>query len=109
MVLPGMIARVLWPDEVACQTAATCMAACDNPNGCTNIAYPTLVMRILPNGLKGLLFAVMVSALMSSLSSTFNSGSTLFTVDIYRRFRRNASHSELILVGRFIILVLVGM
>ena len=74
MVLPGMISRTLWPSDIACQTADECERACGSPNGCTNVAYPTLVMRLLPSGLKGLLFSVMLSALMSSLSSTFNSG-----------------------------------
>lgn len=70
------------------------MDACGQPGGCTNVAYPTLVMRILPSGLKGLLFAVMVSALMSSLSSTFNAGSSLVSMDIYRRIRPRASSSS---------------
>ena len=53
MVIPGMISRTLWPDDIACQTADECLRACGSENGCTNVAYPTLVMRILPNGLKG--------------------------------------------------------
>ena len=52
MVVPGMISRALWPDEIACKTPESCMAACQSEVGCTNVAYPTLVMRILPNGLK---------------------------------------------------------
>ena len=51
----------------------------------------------------------MLSALMSSLSSTFNSGSTLFTMDIYRRFRPNAGSTELVFIGRLAILMLVGL
>lgn len=65
-------------------------------------------MRILPNGLKGLLLAVMLAALMSSLTATFNSGSTLFTMDIWKRVRKQASPTELILVGRLFMLVLIG-
>ena len=83
-------------------------AACASSVGCTNIAYPTLVMRIMPSGLKGLLLAVMLAALMSSLTATFNSGSTLFTMDIWKRFRKSASATELILVGRLFMLVLIG-
>lgn len=108
MLVPGMIARALWPNEIACKTPETCMAACASEVGCTNIAYPTLVMRILPNGLKGLLLAVMLAALMSSLTATFNSGSTLFTMDIWKRFRKQAKGAELILVGRLFMLVLIG-
>ena len=47
-----MISRTLWPNDIACQTAEECLRACGAESGCTNVAYPTLVMRILPNGLK---------------------------------------------------------
>jgi len=108
MVLPGMISRTLWPDDIACKTAERCLEVCDSEVGCTNVAYPLLVMRILPNGLKGLLLAVMLAALMSSLTATFNSGSTLFTMDIWKRFRPKASSAELILIGRFFMLIMIG-
>lgn len=49
----------------------------------------------------GLMLAVMMSALMSSLTSIFNSSSTIFTMDIWRRIRRNASDMELMIVGRY--------
>ena len=44
MLIPGMIARALWPNEVACKTPETCQIACGRDVGCTDIAYPTLVM-----------------------------------------------------------------
>ena len=46
------------------------------------------VMRLMPPGVKGLMLAVMLAALMSDLTSIFNSASTLFTIDIYRKFRK---------------------
>ena len=52
MVIPGMISRALWPNDIACKTPEECLKACDSEVGCTNVAYPLLVMRILPNGLK---------------------------------------------------------
>lgn len=52
-------------------------------------------------GLKGLMMAVMLSALMSDLTSIFNSSSTLFTVDVYKLIRKNAGNKELMIVGRF--------
>ena len=64
-------------------------------NGCTNVAYPTLVMRVLPSGLKGLLFSVMLSALMSSLSSTFNSGK--FKIDLSVIFVNILSESSILI------------
>lgn len=51
-------------------------------------------------GLRGLMIAVMMAALMSSLTSIFNSSSTLFTMDIWKKYRRGASEKELLLVGR---------
>lgn len=51
-------------------------------------------------GLRGLMMAVMVAALMSDLDSIFNSASTLFTIDIYNRIRKNSSVREDMIVGR---------
>ncbi|XP_060071206.1 sodium/glucose cotransporter 4-like [Ylistrum balloti] len=108
IVFPGMISRALFPDEVGCVDPDECSRICDNPVGCSNIAYPTLVLKLLPVGLRGLLMAVMVSAIMSSLTSIFNSSSTVFTMDIWRRIRTQASQRELLLVGRlFVVLMCV--
>ncbi|XP_058415553.1 sodium/mannose cotransporter SLC5A10-like [Diceros bicornis minor] len=65
-------------------------------------------MELMPVGLRGLMVAVMMAALMSSLTSIFNSSSTLFTMDIWRRLRPRASERELLLVGRLVIVVLIG-
>ncbi len=54
------------------------------------------------------MLAVMLAALMSSLTSIFNSSSTIFTMDIYVFFRPRASEKELLIAGRFFVLVLVG-
>lgn len=51
-------------------------------------------------GLRGLLMAVMLSAIMSSLTSIYNSASTLFTMDLWRKFRPHATERELLIVGR---------
>lgn len=84
MVMPGMVSRVLFPDQVACADPDICQKVCGNPSGCSDIAYPKLVLEILPTGLRGLMIAVMVAALMSSLTSIFNSASTIFTMEIGR-------------------------
>ncbi|XP_021354591.1 sodium/glucose cotransporter 4-like [Mizuhopecten yessoensis] len=104
MILPGMISRVLFPDEVACVDPDECMRICENRVGCSNIAYPKLVLELLPNGLRGFMMAVVLSAIMSSLTSIFNSSSTLFTMDLWRRFRPKSTQRELLLVGRVFIL-----
>lgn len=51
-------------------------------------------------GLKGLMLAVMMSALMSSLTSIFNSAATLFTMDVWKKLRKDASDTELVISGR---------
>ncbi|XP_052800770.1 sodium/glucose cotransporter 4-like [Mya arenaria] len=100
MIMPGMISRILYPDEIGCVLPEECERHCGNPVGCSNIAYPKLVLELLPAGLRGLLVAVMLSAIMSSLTSIFNSASTLFSIDIWPRLRKGASQRELLIVGR---------
>ena len=63
--------------------------------------FPTMVATLLPAGLRGIVVAGLLSALMSSLASLFNSCATLFTVDIYAKLRPNASQARLVGVGRF--------
>ncbi|XP_040830424.1 sodium/glucose cotransporter 5 isoform X1 [Ochotona curzoniae] len=109
MIMPGMISRVLFPDDVGCVVPSECLRACGAEIGCSNIAYPKLVMELMPVGLRGLMIAVMMAALMSSLTSIFNSSSTLFTMDIWRRLRPRASERELLLVGRLVIVALIGL
>ena len=83
LVLPGLIAKALWPADVTG----------DN-------AYPLLVVRLLPEGLRGVMVAAVLAALMSSLSSVFNSCSTLITMDVYKRRRADATERQLVFVGR---------
>ncbi|KAM9058715.1 sodium/glucose cotransporter 2 isoform 1-T1 [Megaptera novaeangliae] len=108
MVMPGMISRILYPDEVACVVPEVCKRVCGTEVGCSNIAYPRLVVKLMPNGLRGLMLAVMLAALMSSLASIFNSSSTLFTMDIYTRLRPRAGDRELLLVGRLWVVFIVA-
>jgi len=71
-------------------------------------ALPTLVGTLLPVGLKGIVVAGLLAALMSSLSSVFNSCSTLITWDIYKKFRPESSEKTLVLVGRVATVILVA-
>uniref|UniRef100_A0A803VW57 Solute carrier family 5 member 10 n=1 Tax=Ficedula albicollis TaxID=59894 RepID=A0A803VW57_FICAL len=87
MVLPGMAARVLFPDVVGCADPQGCSRACGSTLGCSNVAYPRLVLGLLPHGLRGLMLAVVLAALMSSLASIFASSGALFTLDVYRKLR----------------------
>ncbi|KAM8825207.1 sodium/myo-inositol cotransporter 2 [Synchiropus picturatus] len=107
VMLPGMISRILFTDDVACADPDLCKEICGNPVGCSDTAYARLVMELLPAGLRGLMMAVMIAALMSSLTSIFNSASTIFTMDLWMTFRSRASEWELMIVGRVFVLVLV--
>lgn len=91
LLMPGIVARVLYPDI--------------RPDD----AYPMLVSRLLPTGLKGVVIAGFLAALMSSLASCFNSCSTLFTFDVYQKLQPNASEKKLVTVGRLVTVVIVGL
>jgi SSS family solute:Na+ symporter len=83
VVLPGVAAVILAPN----------LSAPDQ-------AYPT-VMRLLPIGLKGLVFAALIAAIVSSLASMMNSISTIFTMDFYKHLgSRDKSEQHLVMIGR---------
>ncbi len=89
LVLPGLISAVLF------QTTG-------------DDAYPTMVTSyLLPVGIKGVVIASLLAALMSSLASCFNSTSTLFTMDFYKHFQPDAKEEKLVLVGRIATAVMV--
>lgn len=71
--------------------------------------FPTLVKLLLPAGIRGLIVACLLAALMSSLASLFNSSASLFTVDIYEKLRPGQSAQHLLLVGRIATGVVVGL
>jgi SSS family solute:Na+ symporter len=73
-------------------------------------AFPLMVANILPAGVRGIVVAGLLAALMSSLAGVFNASSTLFTMDLYQKFRPRASQHQLVWTGRVAtsILVLVG-
>lgn len=103
-----MIARILFADELACISPGHCMHVCGSTAGCSNVAYPRLVMSVMPPGLRGLMVAVMIAALMSELDSIFNSSSTIFTLDIYKMMRKEASSLELMVVGRLFVVFMMA-
>ena len=70
----------------------------DLPN--SDQAFPALVRSLLPVGLRGLVVAGLLAALMSSLAAIFNSCSTLFTIDIYKKLKPDSSEKTLVLVGK---------
>ncbi|MCF7734601.1 MAG: hypothetical protein K9N23_23160, partial [Akkermansiaceae bacterium] len=70
--------------------------------------FPTLVTSLLPTGIRGLIVACLLAALMSSLASLFNSSASLFTVDVYEKLRPGQSQKHLLLVGRVATTAVVG-
>lgn len=73
----------------------------------SNHAFPLMVKELLPVGLRGLVVGGLLAALMSSLSSAFNSCSTLFTMDIYKKLKPDSSEQTLVWVGRVATTVMV--
>ena len=72
----------------------------------TDEAFPLLISNLIPQGLRGFIFAAIAGAVISSLASMLNSASTIFTMDIYSRmFDRNASQERLLFLGRSMTLV----
>jgi len=70
-------------------------------------AFPLLVRHILPVGVRGIVVAGLLSALMSSLAGVFNASSTLFTIDLYHKFRPEASQHQLVWMGRAVTIAMV--
>ena len=85
MVVPGLIALVLYPNL-------------DNPD----LAFPMLAFDLLPIGLRGLVAAALIAAIMSSLDSALNAASTLATMDFVKPMRPRTSDRALVAIGRVV-------
>ncbi len=74
-------------------------------------AFPLMVLHVLPTGVRGIVVAGLLSALMSSLAGVFNASSTLFTMDLYQKFRPKATQHQLVWIGRVATaaMVLIGL
>jgi len=74
-------------------------------------AFPLLVAYVLPVGVRGIVVAGLLAALMSSLAGVFNASSTLFTMDFYSKFKPKATQQQLVWVGRWAttIMVIIGL
>ncbi len=92
IVMPGIMANQLYADSLA------------KPDE----AFPTLIRELVPQGIRGFMFAAIAGAVISSLASMLNSTSTIFTIDIFKRIIRPASpEKQQVLVGRITTLVAV--
>lgn len=111
VVIPGITAYVLInhysPEELALilgQPADTIGSIMKSDE-----AYPWLLKNFVPTGVKGLAFAALAAAIVSSLAAMINSTSTIFTLDIYKQFfNPDASNKVQVKVGRIVALVALG-
>ena len=83
LIIPGVMARQLYPDL-------------GNPD----LIFPMLAFDLLPVGLRGVMLAALAAAILSSLESIFNSAATLFTMDFVKHYRPKLSESQLVRTGR---------
>lgn len=92
VVIPGIVAFVITSDPKSGHFREIAKP---------DAAYPWLLHKFVPSGVKGLAFAALIAAIVSSLASMMNSISTIFTMDIYQSYvRRSASQAQLVKVGR---------
>jgi len=110
-IVPGMIAIAL-----AKSGKVAGLAVMLGPDGraipeVSQAAFPLMVQSVLPAGLRGLVVAGLLAALMSSLAGVFNACSTLFTIDFYRKLHPQASQRHLVWIGRVAttVMVVVGL
>lgn len=103
-LIPGMIAFALHQKFIGDGGFLPSLAS-----GAANAdaAFPTLVAKLLPAGVKGLVVCGILAALMSSLASLFNSSAMLFTIDFYKRFKPDTSEKRLVTIGQIATIVIV--
>ena len=111
-IIPGMICFAL----ATSGKAASISAEMIGPGGeiirdKAQAAFPMLVATVLPAGVRGIVVAGLLAALMSSLAGVFNASATLFTMDFYGRLRSNISQHRLVWTGRIatMVMVLIGL
>ena len=110
-IVPGMIALALARTGRVPALAGMVDASGTAIPGAAQAAFPLMVKSILPAGVRGLVVAGLLAALMSSLAGAFNACSTLFTMDLYQKFRPGVSQHQLVWTGRVAtaVMVLIGL
>jgi SSS family solute:Na+ symporter len=110
-IIPGMIALALARTGAAPGLNEIVDANGQAVHGVAQAAFPLMVQAVMPAGLRGIVVAGLLAALMSSLAGVFNACSTLFTIDFYRKLHPGASDHQLVWIGRVAttVMVLVGL
>jgi len=99
-IIPGLIALALAKTGRVPELSVMVDAQGNAIPQAAQAAFPLMVKDLLPAGLRGIVVAGLLAALMSSMAGAFNASSTLFTMDLYTKFRPNASQHQLVWVGR---------
>ena len=105
-LIPGMIAFALHQKYIGAGGEGF-LPMLANGTANADAAFPTLVAKLLPAGVKGLVVCGILAALMSSLASLFNSSAMLFTIDFYKRFRPETPEKKLVGIGQVATVVIV--
>ncbi len=110
-IIPGMICFALATSGRVAELREALYTGGVLDNEKSQAAFPLLVKHVLPAGVRGLVVAGLLAALMSSLSSVFNASSTLFTMDFYSKLRPGVSQHRLVWIGRIatMVMVLIGL
>ena len=110
-IIPGMIALALARTGAVPALAQIVDANGQTVPGIAQAAFPLMVQHVMPAGLRGIVVAGLLAALMSSLAGVFNACSTLFTMDFYRKLHPGATEHQLVWIGRVAttVMVLVGL
>ena len=106
-IIPGMICFALAKSGKIPEFAAMVTPDGRSVPHAAQAAFPMMVKYLLPAGLRGLVVASLLSALMGSLAGVFNACSTLFTVDLYEKWKPGASQHQLVRTGRIATAVMV--
>jgi SSS family solute:Na+ symporter len=113
-IIPGVICWALILKNQSGETPDVNFAGMVNESGLVvekEKAFPLMVVNVLPIGIRGVVVAGLLAALMSSLAGVFNACATLFTIDLYTKFHPHASERQLVKIGRIAtaVMVLIGM
>ncbi len=112
MIVPGVLAIMIFKGlDISGLNymipSANGPVPCADLADCPNLTYPVLLFQLLPTGFLGLVVAGLLAAMMSSVSATFNSASTLITMDFVNQLRPNMSSKQLVRAGQITTLILV--
>ena len=111
-IIPGMIALAIAQQGISPEIAKELIG----PDGeviraNAQKAFPLLVTQILPVGIRGIVVAGLLAALMSSLAGVFNASATLFTMDFYQKLKPDVTQEKLVWIGRIatVVMVIIGL